>query len=76
MRESDMATITMDESQVKNLFKQALLELFEERRDLFYGLYAEILEDAGMISAIREGKESYTVSRKDVYRYFPPMALL
>jgi hypothetical protein len=62
-----MATITMDESQVKDLFKQALLELFDERRDLFYGLFAEILEDAGMVNAIREGQGTYTVSREEVF---------
>ncbi len=59
---------TLDETQVKDRFKQALEELFQERRDLFYDLVAEVIEDLGLLRAIKEGEETPTVSRETVLR--------
>jgi hypothetical protein len=60
-----MTTATQDKH-VKDLFKQAMLELMTERRDEFYDLFAEALEDILFVSAIREGEESETVSKAEV----------
>ena len=48
--------------------KQALLELFQERRDLFFNLFEEVLEDVGLANAMREGENSGIVSEKEVMR--------
>ena len=62
-----MTTATED-TRIKDLFKQAMLELLTERRDEFYELFAEALEDILLIYAIREGENSETVSKKEVLR--------
>ena len=62
-----MTTVTED-TRIKDLFKQALLELLTERRDEFYELFAEALEDILLVYAIREGENSETVSKKEVLR--------
>lgn len=61
-----MAQISMDDRQVKDLLKEAILELFQERRDLFYQLFAEVIEDVGLSQAIREDATTERVSRREV----------
>jgi hypothetical protein len=63
-----MAQISMDDRQVKDLLKEAILELLEERRDLFYQLFAEVIEDVGLAQAIREGAGTERVNREEVMR--------
>ena len=60
-----MSTST-DDIRMKDLFKQAMLELLTERRDDFYELFSEALEDILMVYAIREGEDSETVSKAEV----------
>ncbi len=62
-----MSTLT-DDTRIKDLFKQAMLELLTERRDEFYELFSEALEDVLMVYAIREGEDSETVSQAEVLR--------
>jgi hypothetical protein len=59
-----MAEIKLSENQIKNLFKIALTEVLEERRDLFREVVEEALEDLGLAHAIEEGLKSKNVSRK------------
>jgi hypothetical protein len=59
---------TTEDTRIKELFKQAMLELLSERRDEFYELFAEALEDILLVYAIREGENSETVSKKEVLR--------
>ncbi len=63
-----MAQVSFDETRVKELFKQAILELFQEQRDLLYDLFVEVLEDLALVNAIKEGESSETVSRAEVFR--------
>jgi hypothetical protein len=50
-----MLTPSLTDSEMKNLVKEAFIELFEERRDLLSGVIAEALEGLGMGNAILEG---------------------
>ena len=53
---------------LKNIFKEAFVEVLEERQDLFAGIVAEAIEDQGLIHAIQEGEKTPTVSREEVFR--------
>ncbi len=63
-----MTYTTLDETQIKELFKQALEELLQERKDLLYDLVAEVIEDFGLLRAIKEGEGTATVRRAEVFR--------
>ena len=63
-----MAYTTLDETQIKELFKQAFVELLQERKDLLYELVAEIIEDFALVEAIREGEGTEPVRRGEVFR--------
>jgi hypothetical protein len=61
-----MSSLTVGEQQIKNLFKEAILELFQEQKDLLYDLFAEVIEDLAFTRAIEEGESSESVSRAEV----------
>ena len=61
-----MVTITVEEQGVKELLKQAILELLEERQDLFRELLTEAIEDLGLINAIKESEATSDVSKSEI----------
>ncbi len=61
-----MTTITMDDVQIKNLFKQAIVELIHERKDIFAD-FITYVEDVGMKNAIEEGSATEIVSREEIF---------
>jgi hypothetical protein len=61
-----MTMISLDEEQFKNLLKETLVELFEERQDLFSAIVAEAIEDIGLVNAIREGRKNDFVDREEI----------
>jgi hypothetical protein len=63
-----MTTFTVDDQHLKDLIKQALLELFQERRDLFVDLFEELIGDVGMAYAMQEAEGSGIVSEDKVLR--------
>ena len=56
------------ERRLKDLLKEALVEVLEERRDLLRDAMQESLEDTALVRAIKEGEKSSPVSRKQVFR--------
>jgi hypothetical protein len=62
-----MSELSLNENQLKDLMKAAILEIIQERRDLFQDLITEALEDIAMVKAIDEGKDSETVSRETIF---------
>ena len=62
-----MQQIIDDKNQLKEVFKQAFAELLQERRDLLYDVFTEVLEDIALTNAIKEGEETEIVSREQVF---------
>lgn len=58
--------ISMDESKLKKLLKEAFIEALEERKDIFYDLVTEAIEDVALIRAIQEGEKTEPVSKKEI----------
>jgi len=62
-----MTQMPMDEERLKDLFKTALVEVLEERRDLLRDLFEETLEDIGLARAIEQGQRTEECSRGEVF---------
>lgn len=62
-----MQQIIDDKNQLKEVFKQAFAELLQERRDLLYDVFTEVLEDIAVANSIKEGEETEIVSREQVF---------
>ena len=60
----------VNETQIKDLFKTALVEVMEERRDLIRDAVEEALEEIALVRAIEEGKNSGEASREEVFQLF------
>ena len=63
-----MQQIIDDKNQLKEVFKQAFAELLQERRDLLYDVFTEVLEDIALANAIKEGEETEIISREQVFK--------
>jgi hypothetical protein len=61
-----MTIANLDEKQFKILLKEAMLELFEERREVFAAMIAEAIEEIGLANAIREGRKNDFVSQEEI----------
>ena len=62
-QECTLAHLSVEEERVKDLLKQAMLEVFQERQDLIYDLVAEVIEDLALVRAIKEGEATETISK-------------
>ena len=59
---------SVDETRIKALFKEAIVEVIEENQDLVSSILVDALEDIGLSRAIEEGETSKTVSREEVFK--------
>jgi hypothetical protein len=66
VRDREMEFLT-DSEKLKELFKQAIMEALEEKRDLVQDLLVEALEDLGMMRAIQDGEEPASASREEIF---------
>ena len=63
-----MEPLTLEEDRLKQVFKEAIVEVLQERRELFSALLAEVLEDFALLRAIQEGESSEVAEPEEVYR--------
>ena len=63
-----MSTISVEELYLKDLLKQAILELVQERRDLLQDILVEALEDLALARAIEEGESTEVVSKAEIFQ--------
>ena len=58
---------SVNQDQLKELIKSALVEVLEQRRDLLHDAVAEALEDIALVRAIEEGASGELVGRTEVF---------
>ncbi|MEM4284367.1 MAG: hypothetical protein QXS96_07770 [Candidatus Caldarchaeum sp.] len=58
----------INQAQLKELLKAAIVEVLEERRDLISDLTEEVLEDVALARAIEEGESTDSVTRDEVFK--------
>jgi hypothetical protein len=58
----------INQAQLKELLKAAIVEVLEERRDLISDLIEEALEDLALARAIEEGESTDIVNRDEVFK--------
>ena len=58
--------VAIDELQTKELLRQVVLELFQDKRGDFYEMVVEAIEEIGLANAIREGRRNEFVSEEQI----------
>lgn len=59
--------VLTDSAKLKELFKQAIIEAMEEKKDVVHDLLVEAMEDLALIHAIQQGEETESASRDEVF---------
>ncbi len=60
----------IDDTKIKDLFKQAIVEAIEEKKDVVHDLFMDAMEDIAMVKAIEEGETTDQVNREEVFKVF------
>ncbi len=58
----------IDDRKIKDLFKQAIIEAIEEKKEVVHDLLVEVMEDIAMVRAIHDGEDSGPASRDDIFQ--------
>ena len=58
--------LTISETKAKELLKEVIIELAQERRDLFFEIILEAIEEIGLANAIRQGRQNGFVSEESI----------
>ncbi len=54
--------LTINDEKMKDFLKEIIIEMMQEKRDLFYEIILEALEEVALANAIIEGRENNFVS--------------
>jgi hypothetical protein len=66
--EEPMVIANLDKDALKQAMKEALVETLQEQRGLFHEVFAEVLEDFALAEAVREGRQTKSATRDEVFR--------
>lgn len=61
---------SINQDQLKNIIKSALVEVLEERQDLLHDAIEDALEDVAFARAIEEGESTGLIKREEVFKLF------
>ena len=52
----------------KALLKEVLIELFNERKDLVKEVFFDVIEEIGLINAIKEGEKTDYIDEREIMK--------
>lgn len=58
--------LTPNEEQARSLLKEVMLELLQEKRDWFFEIMVEALEEIGLANAIQVGRQNEFVDEQQI----------
>jgi spore coat polysaccharide biosynthesis protein SpsF (cytidylyltransferase family) len=58
----------IDDKKIKDLFKQAIIEAIEEKKEAVHDLLIEVMEDIALVRAIQDGENSGPASRDEIFQ--------
>jgi hypothetical protein len=56
----------IDESKLKELMKEAFAEALEDRKEIFYEILTDVMEDMALAGAIEEGESTEEAGKQEV----------
>jgi len=59
---------TIDPTKIKELLKEALIEVLQERKDILHDLISEAIEDVALTHAIKEGEATKSVNKEEILK--------
>lgn len=62
-----MSNLSLEQNQLKQTLKQAILELFYENKEEFSALLTEIIEDIALAKAIEKGEATELTDKESIF---------
>ncbi len=59
--------ISIDEDKLKGLMKEALAEVFDDRKEMIYAMLSEVIEDIALARAIKEGESTESIDKQEIF---------
>jgi len=59
--------LTLNDVKTKELLKEVIIDLIKEKRDLFYEIILEALEEVALANAIKEGRQNKFVNEDRIF---------
>ena len=60
--------LILDDRKIKVFFKQALIEVIEEKKEVVHDLLIEVMKDIAMVRAIQDGENFGQGIRDDIFQ--------
>lgn len=58
--------LTLDDEKTKALLTEVLIEMLQQKREVFYDIILDALEEVGLANAIAEGEETEFVDESEI----------
>ncbi len=58
--------IILKEDQIKALLEEIFLKLLKERKEIFYEIFEDLIEEIALAKAIQEGRRNEFVEKQEV----------
>lgn len=59
--------LTISDDKTKELLTEILIKMMQDKRELFYDIVLEALEEVGLANAIREGRQNEFVAEAEIF---------
>jgi hypothetical protein len=60
--------LSISDEKLKEIMKEALIEIIKEKRKVFYEILLEAIEEVGLANAIREGRKNKFVGEDRILK--------
>jgi len=57
----------LEKEDLKNVIKESLLEVLDQKKEFFQEMFQEVVEEQLLIEAMKEGEDSGTASRDEIF---------
>jgi hypothetical protein len=59
--------LTINDEKIKQLLTEIIVELIQSKREVFYEIVLDALEEVGLANAITEGRNNDFVSEEEIF---------
>lgn len=59
--------LTITDEKTKELLTEVMVELLKQKREIFYDIVVEAMEEVGLANAIEEGRKNEFVSEQEIF---------
>ncbi len=59
--------ISINDDKTKEILTEIMIDILKNRKDLFYDIFIEALEEIGLANAIQEGRQDEFIEEEEIF---------